>query len=112
MSLLTTSSQTVGPYVKIGFTSLAVDHLAPDGATGERVTIRGVVVDGDGKPVTDGVVEIWQANAHADHAHPGDAQDKRVERDFRGFARILTDDKGGFRVTTIKPGRGRGAGGT
>jgi len=112
MSLLTTSSQTVGPYVKIGFTSLAVDHLAPDGVTGERVTIRGVVVDGDGKPVNDGVVEIWQANAHGKYAHPEDAQDKPVERDFRGFGRILTDDKGAFCFTTVKPGRVPGPGGT
>src|SRR5438128_6833050 len=111
MSLLTTSSQTVGPYVKIGFTSLAVDHLAPDGVTGERVTIRGVVVDGDGKPVNDGIVEIWQANAHGKYAHPEDAQDKPVEGLFRGFGRSLTDANGGYRFATIKPGRVPGPGG-
>jgi len=62
VSLLTTPSQTVGPYLKIGFTALAVDAIAPTGAAGEHLTIEGRVVDGDGKPVNDAVLEIWQAD--------------------------------------------------
>ena len=108
MSLLTTSSQTVGPYVRIGFQHFLVEELAPPGVTGERITLTGHVTDADGEPVNDGVIEIWQANAHGKYAHPEDAQDKPVDALFRGFGRSLTDDKGGFRFATIKPGRAAG----
>ena len=112
MSLITTSSQTVGPYLKIGFDVLAVEDLTSSGAAGERVTLRGRVLDGDGQPVNDGVVEIWQANAQGKYAHPEDAQDKAIDKSFRGFGRSLTDKNGGFRFTTIKPGPVPGPGGT
>jgi len=105
MSLLTTSSQTVGPYVRIGFESFSVVELAQPGVTGERISLAGRITVGDGKPVNDGVVEIWQANAHGKYAHPEDAQDKPIDALFRGFGRCLTDADGGFRFATIKPGR-------
>lgn len=105
MSLLTTSSQTAGPYLRIGLEGLSVTELAPAGVSGERITLSGRVLDRDGKPVSDGVVEIWQANAHGKYAHPEDAQDKPVETGFRGFGRCLTDAQGAFRFATIKPGR-------
>jgi protocatechuate 3,4-dioxygenase alpha subunit len=111
MSLLTTSSQTVGPYVRIGFERSKIETLAPVGVTGERITLSGRVTDADGKPVNDSVVEIWQANAHGKYAHPEDAQDKPVEALFRGFGRSLTDANGGYRFATIKPGRVPGPGG-
>ena len=111
MSLITTSSQTVGPYLKIGFEALAIEELAPAGVSGERVSLRGRVLDGDGRPVNDGVVEIWQANAQGKYAHPEDAQDKPVEAGFRGFGRSLTRGDGGYRFATIKPGPIPGPGG-
>ena len=103
MSLLTTPSQTVGPYLRIGFTALAVDAIAPSGAAGEHLTIEGRVVDGDGKPVSDAVLEIWQADASGKYAHGQDASASGAGR-FRGFGRILTDAEGAFRFTTVKPG--------
>jgi len=111
MSLITTSSQTVGPYVQIGFAALAREDLAPAGVSGERISLRGRVLDADGRPVNDGVVEIWQANAQGKYAHPEDAQDKPVEAGFRGFGRSLTRSDGGYRFATIKPGSVPGPGG-
>jgi protocatechuate 3,4-dioxygenase alpha subunit len=111
MSQLTTASQTVGPYVTIGFEPLAVVDLAPAGVSGERIALSGRIVAGDGAPVTDAVVELWQANAQGKYAHPEDAQDKPIEPGFRGFGRCLTDAAGGFRFTTIKPGAVPGPGG-
>lgn len=112
MSLLTTSSQTVGPFVSIGFAWLTTTDIAPPGVAGERVAVEGRIVDGDGKPVSDAVVEIWQANARGKYAHPDDRQDKPVAAGFRGFGRIPTDGQGGFRFTTIKPGNVPGPGAT
>ena len=105
MSLLTTASQTIGPYASIGFTALAVTDLAPPGVDGERINVVGRVSDGEGKPVSDCVIEIWQANAQGKYAHPEDGQDKPIDAAFRGFGRCLTDAEGGFRFATIKPGR-------
>ena len=111
MSLQTTSSQTVGPYLHIGMTWLVTDNLVGPGTTGEKVTIEGRVVDGDGQPVTDALIEIWQANAHGKYAHPDDTQDKPIETGFKGFGRVPTDEEGRFRFTTIKPGRVPASGG-
>jgi protocatechuate 3,4-dioxygenase alpha subunit len=105
MSLETTSSQTIGPYLHIGLTWLVTDDLIGRGASGERVAVEGRVVDGDGNAVDDAVVEIWQANAHGRYAHPDDARDKPLEAGFKGFGRVMTDGEGRFRFATIKPGR-------
>ncbi len=101
MSLQATTSQTVGPYLHIGLTPMIIENLAPAGVAGEHVSIVGKVVDGDGKPVNDALVEIWQA----------DSQGKYGQKGFRGFGRSATDDKGMFRFQTIKPGRVPGLGG-
>lgn len=105
MSLRATASQTVGPFFSIGFDWMNCDHLAESGVSGEPVTIRGRVLDGDGQPVPDAVIEVWQANAHGKYAHPEDTQDKPIEAGFRGFGRISTDAEGNFHFSTIKPGR-------
>ena len=101
MSLQATTSQTVGPYLHIGLIWLIIENLAPEGAAGERVTIEGRVIDGDGKPVNDALVEIWQAGADGKYGQKG----------FRGFGRSATNDQGIFRFQTIKPGRVPGPGG-
>ncbi len=111
MSLLTTASQTVGPYLKIGFATLGTDAIASAKTTGERVTVQGRLFDGDRKPVNDGAIEIWQANARGRYASPADTQDVPIEAGFRGFGRVLTGADGDFRFTTIKPGRVPGPGG-
>ncbi len=104
MSLQATTSQTVGPYFKIGLQWLNRDNVAGDGVSGERVTIQGRVLDGDGVPVPDAVVEVWQANAHGKYAHPEDTQGKPLEPGFLGYGRIPANKDGAFRFSTIKPG--------
>jgi protocatechuate 3,4-dioxygenase alpha subunit len=101
MSLHATTSQTVGPYLHIGLTWLITEKLAPAGVHGERISIEGRVLDGDGKPVNDALVEIWQA----------DSRGKYGGKRFRGFGRSATDADGAFRFHTIKPGRVPGPGG-
>ncbi len=104
MSLQATTSQTVGPYFSIGLTRLNKSNLAGPGVSGEPVSIAGCVLDADGKPVPDAVLEIWQANSLGKYAHPEDTQDKPLEPGFQGYGRIPVDETGKFSFTTIKPG--------
>ena len=104
MSLHTTTWQTVGPFFQIGLQRLYQTDIAGEGAAGPRVFVEGRVLDRDGTPIPDALIEIWQANSHGKYAHPEDSQDKPLELGFRGFGRIPTDDDGFFRFTTIKPG--------
>jgi protocatechuate 3,4-dioxygenase alpha subunit len=105
MSLRGSTSQTIGPYLRIGLEWMVIEDLAAQGVAGERVRIEGRVLDADGKPVNDAALEIWQANSHGKYASPEDKQDRPVEQSFRGYGRSLTDDAGAFRFRTIKPGR-------
>ena len=111
MSLQATTSQTVGPFFAIGMKQKVRTDLAPDGVPGERVSIDGRVIDGDGEPVPDALVEIWQADSEGKYAHPEDKRHKEGESKFLGFGRAGTDDNGKFRFTTIKPGSVPGPGG-
>ena len=104
MSLWASTSQTVGPFFSIGLTRIRQDNLVGEGVSGERVTIAGRMVDGDGQPVPDGLVETWQANALGKYSHPEDDQNKSIESGFKGFGRVMTDDQGRFQFATIKPG--------
>jgi protocatechuate 3,4-dioxygenase alpha subunit len=105
VSLRASTSQTIGPYLRIGLEWMVIEDLAPQGVVGERVQIIGKIFDADSKPVNDAAVEIWQANSHGKYASPEDKQDKPAEKSFRGYGRSLTDEAGTFRFRTIKPGR-------
>lgn len=104
MTLRATTWQTVGPFFTIGLTRMKRTDLAGADVSGERVTIEGRVFDGDGAPIPDAMIEIWQANSHGKYNHPEDEQDKPIEPGFSGYGRIPTDEDGRFTITTIKPG--------
>jgi protocatechuate 3,4-dioxygenase alpha subunit len=106
MSLQATTWQTVGPYFRIGLEHLDNAQLAPPTAAGEHVTIKGRVLDGEGGPIPDAVMEIWQANADGRYAGANGET-----AGVRGFGRIPTDADGRFVFTTIKPGGVPGPGG-
>lgn len=107
-----TPSQTVGPFFHIGLPSDGRDELVAADAAG-AIRIEGTVFDGDGEPVIDALVEIWQANAAGRYAHPEDRREELpLEEGFTGFGRCATDESGRYRFVTIKPGRVPAAGGT
>ena len=105
--LIPTPSQTVGPFFHLGMDRPEWADLTrgnPELA-GQRIAVEGQVLDGDGAPVPDAVVELWQANAAGRYNHPDDRQeDKPLDPKFHGFGRCATDNDGRFRVRTIKPG--------
>ena len=109
MSLQMSSSQTIGPYLHIGTDWLNTSDMAGAGTHGERISIEGRVYDGNGAPVTDALVELWQADADGNYPTPDQPQ---AVTGFRGFGRVPTDSTGHFRFTTIKPGRVPGPGET
>jgi protocatechuate 3,4-dioxygenase beta subunit len=109
--LQATTSQTVGPFFSIGMDWMKRDDFAAAGTPGERVTVAGRVLDGDGEPIPDAVLEIWQANSHGRYAHAEDRQPKPLVAGFPGYGRVGTDERGRFRFTTVKPGPVPGPGG-
>jgi protocatechuate 3,4-dioxygenase beta subunit len=71
---------------------------------GERIIVTGLVLDGDGRPVRNSLIEIWQANAAGRYIHKNDRHPAPLDPNFSGAGRCLTDDEGIYRFVTIKPG--------
>jgi protocatechuate 3,4-dioxygenase alpha subunit len=88
----------------LGCAALYRTELAGPGVSGERVTIQGRMLDGDGQAVPDAVLEVWQADAAGEYAQRVELDAQAGEGAFFGFGRIPTDDDGNFRFSTIKPG--------
>jgi protocatechuate 3,4-dioxygenase alpha subunit len=115
-----TPSQTVGPYFAYGLApqsrcewspdrntydwkeTIGANLVTPD-ATGERIRIEGRVTDGDGLPINDAMIEIWQADAQGRYASPRDSR-ARPNTQFTGFGRSATDADGAYSFDTVKPG--------
>ncbi len=104
MSGRTTPSQTVGPFYAIGYSWLERTDLTPGAVDGTRVSISGRILDGDGQPVPDALLEIWQADAEGRYAHPEDDRNRMAGDRFFGFGRVPVNEEGEFCFTTIKPG--------
>ncbi|WP_233235693.1 protocatechuate 3,4-dioxygenase subunit alpha [Bordetella sp. LUAb4] len=105
--LYATASQTVGPYLHIGLADRYCDDLtrAAPSLQDRRIVIEGRVIDGEGAPVPDGMVEIWQANPHGRYDHPDDTREALpLVEGFTGFGRVPTGEDGSFRFVTVKPG--------
>ena len=93
---IATSSQTIGPFWHL-LDEKDWDDLTRFGAAGEKITLTGTVTDGDGAPVSDACIELWQA-------------DPPASDNFTGFGRCATDAEGRFRFVTVKPGAVPGRG--
>jgi len=90
---------------------MARTNLCPDVTDGAKVAIRGRVLDADGNPVPDALIEVWQADASGQFASADFLGQSRDSSIFLGFGRIPTDENGEFQFTTIKPGTFQGANG-
>jgi protocatechuate 3,4-dioxygenase, alpha subunit len=105
MTLPQTPSQTVGPFFHFGLFTRADTHiLVTDQTRGERILLTGQVIDGDGVPVPDAMLEIWQADAEGYFNHPADPNHALADPHFRCFGRSATAG-GGYLFKTVKPGQ-------
>jgi protocatechuate 3,4-dioxygenase beta subunit len=73
-------------------------------AIGQRIIVHGRLLDGDGKPIPDSLVEIWQANAAGRYKHTVDRWNAPLDPNFDGVGRTLTDAEGRYEFVTIQPG--------
>jgi protocatechuate 3,4-dioxygenase alpha subunit len=126
MSEIITPSQTVGPFFAYGLTpkgraqwdpngtyswkETVNDNLVTPDASGEKIHIEGCITDGDGKPISDAMIEIWQADSQGRYANPRDNR-ALPNTQFKGFGRSATNKDGVYGFDTIKPGTVPGPGG-
>jgi protocatechuate 3,4-dioxygenase alpha subunit len=100
-----TPSQTVGPYLAIGLLDAVVPPTIVARDDPRAIVVRGLLLDGEGDPVPDGMIEFWQANEAGRYAHPADTrEDVPLEDGFWGFGRSGTADDGWYEIVTLKPG--------
>src|SRR5579859_2765430 len=97
MKLIPASSQTVGPFFRIGFDYLAEQAPAPDGSG--SIEIHGQVLDRDGAPVPDAILEFWSPNVTA-RTSSAAAQETGFPD---GFRRAATNMEGRFSVVMGRP---------
>lgn len=100
MSQGLTPSQTTGPYFGLSMTPEGLALLVPEGAS-DAIVVTGIVTDGEGKPVPEGMIEIWQADPDGSYDHDVAGEGAG----FTGFGRCHTGDDGRYRFLTLKPGR-------
>jgi protocatechuate 3,4-dioxygenase alpha subunit len=100
-----TPTQTIGPFFHDALAREDWSDLTAAGPKGEMLRIEGRVVDGDGAPLNDALIEIWQADAEGIYPHGADGQGGTADPNFAGFGRCATDEEGVYRFTTIRPGR-------
>src|SRR5690242_601582 len=111
-----TPSQTAGPYVHIGCVPNFCDikgvydedlgtFMVNDKTRGERITVKGRVIDGSGTPLRDALIEVWQADADGLYNSPSEMRGA-ADPNFTGWGRCPTDmQTGEFMFHTVKPGK-------
>ena len=86
MDLTPTPSQTAGPFLHVGLTDTkSISCMAADDVKGERVLLKIRLLDGDGLPVPDAMIELWQADAEGNYRDEATA-----DKTFSGFGRLAT----------------------
>jgi protocatechuate 3,4-dioxygenase alpha subunit len=100
-----TPSQTIGPFLAIGLPWPHGPFVVPEGTPG-AITISGRVTDGADQPLTDALVETWQADPDGRFDHADDPRGALAPATpgFRGFGRCATDADGRYRIVTVRPG--------
>ncbi len=98
-----TGPADLAPRLRPGDNDLA--RLGPGKiALGQLIHVSGRVLDEEGRPVANAIVELWQANAAGRYLNPLDQRDAPLDPNFIGNGRTRTDGEGRYAFFTIKPG--------
>jgi protocatechuate 3,4-dioxygenase alpha subunit len=109
--MIPTGEATIGPFFPPRYVDAGANDLTMfDGreAKGEVMEIHGRVLQEDGTPLENLIVEIWQADARGIFRHPADPRHAQADPDFLGWGRAATDAQGGYRFKSIRPGAPQG----
>lgn len=107
VSVPQTLSETTGPHFGADFVKKGDNDLTTGNGgspLGERIIVSGRVLDENGRPVPDALIELWQANSAGRYLHDRDKHDAPLDPHFSGEGRTITDANGHYRFLTIKPG--------
>ncbi|HEY6795251.1 MAG TPA: protocatechuate 3,4-dioxygenase subunit beta [Kineosporiaceae bacterium] len=102
-----TLTEVTGPLLGDGRVTAAdadLTHYRGGLAQGQRIVVHGRLIDSDGRPVPDALIEVWQANAGGKYRHEVDKFPAPLDPHFNGVGRVVTDSLGRYAFTTIKPG--------
>jgi protocatechuate 3,4-dioxygenase beta subunit len=102
-----TLSEITGPSFSNGWAGTAATDLTRQHEgepLGERIIVTGRILDEDGRPIPNTLVELWQCNAAGRYHHPVDQHDAPLDPNFTGAGQAYTDAEGRYRFITIKPG--------
>ena len=106
-----TGEATIGPFFPPRYVDPGANDLTQSSAgraKGEAIEIRGRVVQVDGTPMENLIVEIWQADAQGIYRHPADPRHAQADPNFFGWGRAATDKDGRYSFRTIRPGAPQG----
>lgn len=103
-----TAGQALGPFYPLAKPSdsdadLTLIRGRTGRAQGQVIYVTGQVLDAAGDPLPGVDIEVWQANTHGRYRHPGDHNQAPLDPNFQGYARLVTDAQGRYRIKTIKP---------
>jgi len=104
--LVQTLSEITGPiygHNKVGPTDNDLTQQYSGEPLGERIIVLGRVMDMAGKPLSNALIEIWQANSAGRYRHDADTHPAPLDPNFGGGGRCATDSDGRYRFVTIKP---------
>jgi protocatechuate 3,4-dioxygenase, beta subunit len=107
-ALTLTPKQTEGPFYpdKLPLDTdndllILNDNITP--AVGTVTWVSGRVLDKNGQPIRNAVVEIWQCDNNGAYLHTGTDNKTKADQNFQGFGRFLTGATGEYLFRTIKP---------
>ena len=107
MALPDTLSEITGPSFRKDLIAPNASDLTRQGRgqpLGQRIIVSGKVLDEDGCPIRDSLIEIWQANAAGRYLHKWDQHHAPLDPNFVGVGQTFTDEQGRYRFVTIRPG--------
>ena len=99
-----TPRQSTGPFYKTPFAIPNNDLTNKGKANGTKIKVYGKILSNNCKPISDAILDIWQANAFGKYNHKADLSKSMKDKNFYGYIRLISNNKGEYSFITILPG--------